>query len=138
MRSLIPTALAATLALGAALPTVRAQDADLVFWQSIQNSSNPAEYQAYLDAFPNGKFRALALIRLKHPPAPKPAAAPAGAAAPTVAPAAVPAEAAAQGPAAAPCPGIVGDCQNKVIVQPTVGRVGQRFKISFSNFPDPN
>ena len=36
---------------------------DLAFWQSIQNSTDPAEYQAYLDAFPHGKFAKLASIR---------------------------------------------------------------------------
>lgn len=37
--------------------------ADLVFWRSIEQSSNPAEYQAYLDTFPNGRFAPLARLR---------------------------------------------------------------------------
>jgi hypothetical protein len=41
---------------------------DLAFWQSIQSSTDPAEYQAYLDTFPNGKFAKLALLRA-HPTA---------------------------------------------------------------------
>ena len=35
-----------------------------LFWQSIMNSTNPAEYEAYLEQFPNGIFRVLAQIRL--------------------------------------------------------------------------
>ena len=36
-----------------------------LFWQSIMNSTNPAEFEAYLAQFPNGVFRALALARLE-------------------------------------------------------------------------
>ena len=35
-----------------------------MFWQSIANSTNPAEFEAYLAQFPNGVFRALAEARL--------------------------------------------------------------------------
>ena len=35
-----------------------------VFWQSIMNSTNPAEFGAYLAQFPDGVFRALAEARL--------------------------------------------------------------------------
>jgi hypothetical protein len=45
---------------GAAPP---AADPDLVFWQSIATSTNPAEYRAYLEQFPNGRFAALARQR---------------------------------------------------------------------------
>ena len=34
-----------------------------LFWQSIMNSQNPAEFEAYLAQFPNGVFRALAEAR---------------------------------------------------------------------------
>jgi len=37
---------------------------DGLFWQSIMNSTNPAEFEAYLAQFPNGVFRALAQARL--------------------------------------------------------------------------
>jgi len=37
--------------------------ADLAFWQSLQGSADPAEYRAYLDAFPNGRFAPLARLR---------------------------------------------------------------------------
>ncbi len=66
---------------------------EVSFWESVRGSSNPAELQAYLDQYPNGKFAVLARARLaalggaKPPPA---AASPA-------APAAPPAAAAASG-----------------------------------------
>ena len=37
---------------------------ETVFWQSIMNSTNPAEFEAYLEQFPNGVFRLLAEARL--------------------------------------------------------------------------
>ncbi|MGX1744528.1 SUMF1/EgtB/PvdO family nonheme iron enzyme [Bosea sp. NPDC055353] len=64
------------------------QDAayDLAFWESIRNSRNAAEYRAYLDAYPSGRFASLARTREQEyragPAAPAPAAAtsqPAGA-----------------------------------------------------------
>jgi len=36
---------------------------ELVFWQSIQNSSDPADYQAYLARYPNGQFADIARNR---------------------------------------------------------------------------
>ena len=41
------------------------QDAayDLAFWESIRDSRNAAEYRAYLDAFPTGRFASLARAR---------------------------------------------------------------------------
>ena len=43
--------------------TVRAQQ-ELVFWQSIQNSTDPADLEAYLELFANGTFSRLARNRL--------------------------------------------------------------------------
>ena len=37
---------------------------DLVFWQSITNSTDPADFEAYLAQFPNGVFAVLARNRL--------------------------------------------------------------------------
>ena len=37
---------------------------ETVFWQSIADSTNPADFEAYLEQFPNGVFRALAGNRL--------------------------------------------------------------------------
>ena len=43
--------------------------ADILFWESIKESTNPDLYQAYLRQFPSGVFRAIAEARLKtlHP-----------------------------------------------------------------------
>ena len=35
-----------------------------LFWQSIMNSTNPADFEAYMEQFPNGVFRRLAENRL--------------------------------------------------------------------------
>ena len=40
------------------------EEQENLFWQSIMNSTNPAEYEAYIEQFPNGVFRVLAQIRL--------------------------------------------------------------------------
>ena len=45
-------------------PTVSAEQ-DTVFWQSIMNSTSPADFEAYLRQFPSGVFRALAQNRLE-------------------------------------------------------------------------
>ena len=37
---------------------------ETVFWESIRDSTNPAEFEAYLRQFPAGVFRALATVRL--------------------------------------------------------------------------
>jgi hypothetical protein len=52
--------------------------AELAFWQSIQNSTNPAEYEAYLQAYPHGHFVLIARIRAAgaRPAGAPPAAAP--------------------------------------------------------------
>ena len=52
-----------------------------LFWQSIMTSANPADFEAYLEQFPNGMFRALAenrLSALRGPAGGSPAAAGAG------------------------------------------------------------
>ena len=55
-----PPAAATTQALSAPASA----ELDGLFWQSIMNSTNPAEFEAYLAQFPNGAFRALAQVRL--------------------------------------------------------------------------
>jgi hypothetical protein len=54
------------------LPTAPAPavDAEVVFWQSIASSSNAADYRAYLEAYPNGRFAALARARIGVPATP--------------------------------------------------------------------
>ncbi len=42
-------------------PTV---ESELLFWQTIKDSANPADFQAYLKQFPNGTFADLARIRM--------------------------------------------------------------------------
>jgi hypothetical protein len=39
--------------------------ADVAFWQSVQSSRNPAEYQAYVQAFPHGVFVEVAKTRIR-------------------------------------------------------------------------
>ena len=41
---------------------------ELTFWNSIKDSSNPDDYRAYLEQYPDGRFAALAKIRAKQPP----------------------------------------------------------------------
>jgi uncharacterized caspase-like protein len=40
------------------------QQAELLFWDSIQDSNNPATFEAYLKQFPNGVFAGLAQAKL--------------------------------------------------------------------------
>ena len=62
---ILTTMLAISLAIPSAGDTHAASETERLFWQSIQNSKEPSEYQAYLDTYPNGTFAALARIRLK-------------------------------------------------------------------------
>ena len=45
--------------------TAATPEQESLFWQSIVNSTNPADFEAYLEQFPNGVFRALAENRLE-------------------------------------------------------------------------
>lgn len=56
-------------ALLACSPTVYAQGVDpaeAAFWHSVSRSNNPAELQAYLDTYPQGRFAAIARERLQN------------------------------------------------------------------------
>ncbi|MEH6740582.1 MAG: hypothetical protein V7695_18865 [Sulfitobacter sp.] len=58
-----------------ATPSSQAQSdpkMELAFWQSIQNSSDPAMYQAYLNRWPNGTFAVLAKLNQQRLSAPVP------------------------------------------------------------------
>eukprot|EP01037_Dinobryon_pediforme_P005955 gene5955-6026_t len=58
---------------------------ELAFWQAVEQGGRPAEYQAYLNAYPNGRFAPLARLRAAGPSAASAApalAAPPAAAAP--------------------------------------------------------
>lgn len=39
--------------------------AEIVFWETIRASTDPADFRAYLEQYPNGKFAALARNRLR-------------------------------------------------------------------------
>lgn len=45
-------------------PAQRGGDAEIEFWRSIQNSSDPAEYEVYLKEFPTGVYAELARIKV--------------------------------------------------------------------------
>lgn len=85
---------AVLLALGS--PAFAQDSGEIEFWKSVQNSKNPAELQAYLEAYPQGHFAILARLRLSQLTG-KPAPAPPTAreerpSHPTIPPAAPPAE----------------------------------------------
>lgn len=42
-----------------------ASQEELLFWDTIKNSSNPADFQEYLKQYPNGRFAGLARIRAR-------------------------------------------------------------------------
>ena len=44
---------------------VATPEQDNIFWQSIVDSTDPADFESYLEQFPNGVFRSLAQNRLK-------------------------------------------------------------------------
>jgi formylglycine-generating enzyme required for sulfatase activity len=44
---------------------------ELAFWQTVKDSTNPEDFNAYLQEYPNGKFAALAKNRLKALEGPK-------------------------------------------------------------------
>ena len=84
IRRLIASALSSLALLGAAPALAQgASPAEISFWESVRDSRNPAELQAYIDQYPNGAFVVLAKSRLAA--LQKPASAPT---APVVVPAA--------------------------------------------------
>ena len=52
-------------------------DAETVFWQTMSQSSNPADFEEYLRQYPQGRFAALARNRLAMMPPTSPASGPA-------------------------------------------------------------
>jgi hypothetical protein len=65
-----------------------ASQEELLFWETIKGSSNPADFQEYLKQYPSGRFAGLARIRLRSTAPAATSAAPPSAAAKTIAPAA--------------------------------------------------
>jgi hypothetical protein len=49
----------------AAAPAKSEPSQEALFWESVRNSSNPAELRAYLDKYPQGTFAPLARARLE-------------------------------------------------------------------------
>ncbi len=46
-------------------PSTPQADKETVFWQSIQGSTDPADFEAYLETFPKGTFSALARVKIR-------------------------------------------------------------------------
>jgi hypothetical protein len=79
MTRVLGVAVLLSLALAAGAQTsdtsAEALRAEIVFWESIRNSTDPADFRAYLEQYPGGKFAALARNRLGAiEPKPEPAA----------------------------------------------------------------
>lgn len=74
------------------MPKDSAEQYEITFWESIKDSKEASDYEAYLKTYPNGRFASLAQARLARLRAAAPkASAPAQTASPTPAPAPVPA-----------------------------------------------
>jgi formylglycine-generating enzyme required for sulfatase activity len=74
-----------------------AEQVELTFWDSVKDSSHASDYEAYLQAYPNGRFAALARARVERlkaaaPKTETPKAAPAPSPAPVPPPAQAPAQ----------------------------------------------
>ena len=54
-----------TAGTGTAAPTAVSQEMELVYWKEIQDSDDPADFNDFLKAFPNGTFTARARRRLR-------------------------------------------------------------------------
>jgi formylglycine-generating enzyme required for sulfatase activity len=46
------------------MPKDSAEQVEMTFWESIKNSEQAGDYEAYLQAYPNGRFAALAKARI--------------------------------------------------------------------------
>ena len=100
---------------------------DLAFWQSIQNSTNPAEYRAYLQVYPTGRFAELARLRANgSTPVP---ARPGISAAPAVPGVSTQAAPVATAPADDPASDYI------IGVSPAAARVGQTISFDCSSLP---
>jgi hypothetical protein len=107
--------LVAVLGASAVMSAQAATDpADIAYWQSVQNSKNPAEYKAYLSAFPHGAFSGLAQARINELGGGGMAANGGGNNAPAMG-------------------NVVG--KGVVTINPAAPQVGDRLKLSFAKFP---
>ncbi|MFL9909292.1 SUMF1/EgtB/PvdO family nonheme iron enzyme [Paraburkholderia sp. RL17-337-BIB-A] len=75
------------------LPKDSSEQYEITFWNSIKDSNYPSDYEAYLKAYPNGRFAALAHARMDRLRAAASASAPSASpgAAPSAAPSVAPA-----------------------------------------------
>lgn len=98
-----------------------ASPSEITFWQSVQNSQNAEEFNAYLEAYPDGAFAGLAKIKIRA----------LSGAAPMQA-----TGAADVAPVAAPAP--TADLSDAVMTAtPAKIRVGDQVTISIENMPTP-
>nr|WP_179745622.1 SUMF1/EgtB/PvdO family nonheme iron enzyme [Paraburkholderia bryophila] len=84
------------------LPKDSSEQYEITFWNSIKDSNYPGDYEAYLKAYPNGRFATLAHARIDRLRAASAASAPTSAAAPSTAPIAAPQAVKPATPAATP------------------------------------
>ena len=116
-----PTAVAAATPAAPPAPQVVSQGAEILFWDTVRTSHDPAEYAAYLKRFPNGTFAELARTRMAQlDQATHPEGAPARNAAPAPAPTAFDAALRAQFARALPSmPADVREQRQRLYVQAT-------------------
>jgi formylglycine-generating enzyme required for sulfatase activity len=67
-----PSPDAPAIQLAGVLPKDSAEQYELTFWESIKDSTDPGDYEAYLQAYPKGRFAALARARIARLKAAKP------------------------------------------------------------------
>ena len=66
LHSLFIVLIAANVSVLAELPALaETGQAEIAFWNTIKDTKEASEFEAYLDAYPNGQFAALAKLRLK-------------------------------------------------------------------------
>ncbi|MEH6435892.1 formylglycine-generating enzyme family protein [Massilia sp. DD77] len=125
------------LQLAGVVPKNSAEQFELAFWESIKDSPHVSDYEAYLKAYPKGRFAALAQARIARlraaqgtggaaatapapgrPPAAAPAKPPPARAAPPTAPSPAPAPAAAAAAARRPAGAEFKDCPACPIMVP--------------------
>lgn len=63
--AIVPTPSAAPSAASAPTPATAPTQAEIILWKGIENSKSASDYQAYLDAYPNGVYAPLANRRLQ-------------------------------------------------------------------------
>jgi formylglycine-generating enzyme required for sulfatase activity len=140
---------------GGVLPKDSAEQYELTFWESVKDSQHASDYEAYLKAYPKGRFADLARARIERlkaaapkteTPAPRPPAAPPPAAerprpapAPAIPAPAPTAPAPAAGPAEKPTGGVAGGAEIKdcPACPPLIGLKQGEFVMG-SNVDDPS